>query len=191
MSKHLILASSSPRRQELLTQVNIPYTIRKADTDESQITTNDPVKKVTQLATLKGQETSILHVDDVILSADTVVSYQNDIFGKPKDKQDAIRMLSSLSGSTHTVYTGVMIRSMDQSVSFVEKANVKFWPLTNSEIDWYVSTEEPYDKAGAYGIQAIGAMFVKKITGDYFTIMGLPISRVCQELKQFSIYPAL
>jgi len=191
MSKHLFLASSSPRRQELLTQVNIPYTIRKADTDESQITTNDPVEKVTQLAALKGIDTPILHEDDVILSADTVVSYQNDIFGKPKNKQDAIRMLSSLSGSTHTVYTGVMIRSMAHSVSFVEKADVEFWPLSDSEIDWYASTEEPYDKAGAYGIQAMGAMFVKKITGDYFTIMGLPISRVYQELKQFSIHPTL
>ena len=191
MSKQLILASSSPRRQELLTQVNIPYTVRKADTDESQITTNDPVEKVTQLAALKGNETPILHEDDVILSADTVVSYQHDIFGKPENKQDAMRMLSTLSGSTHTVYTGVMIRSMNRSVNFVEKADVEFWPLTDSEINWYASTEEPSDKAGAYGIQAMGAMFVKKITGDYFTIMGLPISRVYQELKQFSIHPAL
>src|SRR5699024_4407310 len=89
MSKQLILASSSPRRQELLTQVNIPYTVRKVDTDESQITTNDPVEKVTQLAALKGNETPILHEDDVILSADTVISYQHDIFGKPENKQDA------------------------------------------------------------------------------------------------------
>lgn len=189
MTNQLILASSSPRRRELLEQVTIPFSIRQPATDESQITTDDPFDKVKQLAILKGRETPIFNANEVILSADTVVSYQDDIFEKPKSEQDAYRMLSLLSGTTHDVFTGVMIRTVEKEITFVERTEVAFWPLSDSDINRYIQTKDPYDKAGAYGIQSRGAMFVKEIHGDYFTIVGLPLSRVCRELKALSIYP--
>ncbi|AXI08834.1 septum formation protein Maf [Oceanobacillus zhaokaii] len=188
MTKKLILASSSPRRKELLKQVKIPFAFRKQDIDESLINTSDPLEKVQQLSLLKGN-VPIEHKDEVILSADTVVSYNQKIFEKPKNKEDAIQMLTALSGDVHEVYTGVMIRSVDNEIVFAERTKVEFWPLTKDEIEWYISTNEPYDKAGAYGIQGIGAMFVKQIIGDYYNVMGLPISRVVRELRKFGVYP--
>ena len=185
----LILASSSPRRQKLLTQVRIPFSVRNPNVDESQITTNDPVEKVKQLALIKGKNVPIQHPEAIILAADTVVAYKQQIFEKPNNKEDAYQMLLALSGNVHEVYTGVMIRSLEQKSIFIERTQVEFLPLTDQEIEWYVSSEEPYDKAGAYGIQGLGAMFVKNINGDYFNVVGLPISRVVRELKSFSVYP--
>lgn len=187
--KNLILASSSPRRQELLKQVNIPFTIRKPSIDETQITTKDPVEKVQQLAIRKGRAIQIQNEYEVILAADTVVSYEQTIFEKPKNKEEAFNMIHSLSGDTHDVYTGVNIRSTEHESIFVERTKVVFWPLSKSEIEWYVSTDDPYDKAGAYGIQSLGAIFVKEIIGDYYNVVGLPLSRVVRELRKFSIYP--
>ncbi|MDQ0351594.1 septum formation protein [Alkalibacillus filiformis] len=185
MSKTLILASSSPRRQELLTLVNQPFTIRKPDVDESQIETNDPVEKVKQLAVLKGRNVPIYRDDEIILSADTVVSYQNSIFEKPKDRHEAYNMIKALSDDTHEVYTGFMLRSKDEEVVHVEKTEVQFWPLTEEEIEQYIDTNDPYDKAGSYGIQSLGALFVKQIIGDYYNVVGLPISRVMKVYKEF------
>ncbi|RIU90132.1 Maf family protein [Oceanobacillus picturae] len=185
----LILGSSSPRRQELLKQVHLPFSVRTPDIDESQIRTNNPVEKVEQLAIRKSQAIPLLDEKEVILTADTVVSYKQQIFEKPKNKETAIQMISDLSGETHEVYTGVKIRSLEQELVFVERSEVEFWPLSEEEIDWYVSTTDPYDKAGAYGIQSLGAAFVKRINGDYATIVGLPISKVVRELRPFSIFP--
>ena len=186
----LILASSSPRRQALLQQVNIPFSIRKPTIDETILsTTDDPQEKVKQLAILKGEHTPMTQDNEVILSADTIVSYRGSIFGKPQSKKDAFEMLNTLSGKRHDVYTGVSIRTNKQQLSFVEQTEVEFYPLTDEEITWYVATTDPYDKAGAYGIQSLGAIFVKQIIGDYYNVVGLPISRVAQELKQFSVYP--
>lgn len=189
MTTKLILASSSPRRQEILNQVQIPFTIRKPNLDESQIDTIEPNEKVKQLAILKGNSVPIYNKDEVILAADTIVSYKQNIFEKPKDKEDAYQMISKLSGHVHEVFTGVMLRSLGSEKVFVERTKVEFWPLPEEEIDWYVSTNDPYDKAGAYGIQSLGAMFVKQIIGDYYNVMGLPISRLVRELQKFSIYP--
>ncbi|WP_404458463.1 Maf family protein [Oceanobacillus kapialis] len=189
-SAKLILGSSSPRRQELLKQVHLPFFIRKPNIDESQVTTQDPVEKVKQLAIRKSQALPLQDEKEVILTADTVVSYQQQIFEKPNSKEAAFHMISTLSGKTHEVYTGVMIRSASQESVFVERAEVTFWPLTQQEIEWYVATDDPYDKAGAYGIQSLGAMFVKSIRGDYATIVGLPISKVIRELRGFSVFPA-
>lgn len=186
MEKTLILASSSPRRQELLQQVQIPFQLRKQTMDESQINTSDPMEKVKQLAMLKGRPVPIQH-NEVILSADTVVSYQQRIFEKPESQKDAYQMISALSGDMHEVFTGVMIRSLDEEITFVERTKVEFWPLSEAEINWYIQTNEPYDKAGAYGIQSVGAMFVKQIIGDYYNVVGLPISRVVRELRKFSV----
>ncbi|WP_047979817.1 Maf family protein [Ornithinibacillus contaminans] len=190
MTQELILASTSPRRKELLEQVNIPFSIRKQDVDESHIHLGNPAKTVEQLAILKGKQTEITRPNEVILSADTVVAFNGNIFGKPKNDEDAFTMLTSLGGNVHEVYTGVMIRSHQHEISFVEKTLVEFWPLTEQEITQYIQSKEPFDKAGAYGIQGKGAALVKSLTGDYYTVMGLPISRVIRELKQFDIYPA-
>jgi len=189
MSKTLILASSSPRRQELLNQVNIPFTIRKPDFDESQIKSTNPIEKVKQLAAGKGRAVPIQNENEVILSADTVVSNNQQIFEKPKDKKEAYQMMKALSGNTHEVFTGVMIRSLEEEKLFAERTIVEFWPLSKEEINGYVSTNEPYDKAGAYGIQSLGAMFVKQIIGDYYNVVGLPVSHVVRELRNFSVYP--
>lgn len=188
MSNKLILGSLSPRRQELLKQVNIPFTVRNPNVDESKITSNDPIEKVEQLASLKAKNIS-LSENEVILSADTVVAYQNNIFEKPQSKEDAYHMISKLSGNIHDVYTGVMLRSLHESKMIVERTEVEFLPLTEEEIHWYISTEEPYDKAGAYGIQSLGASLVRKINGDFYNVVGLPLSRVVRELRYFSIFP--
>ncbi|WP_058307334.1 Maf family protein [Gracilibacillus massiliensis] len=189
MLQKLILASSSPRRQELLQQMRIPFQIRKPNLDESQIKDTDPVTKVKQLAILKGKNVPIQTETEVILAADTVVSFQQNIFEKPKSKQEAYKMIKGLSGKKHHVYTGVMIRCQEKEMTFVESTTVSFWPLTEKEILSYIETEEPYDKAGGYGIQSVGAMFVKRIEGDYYNVVGLPISRVVRELKTFGIHP--
>ncbi|MFA1819766.1 nucleoside triphosphate pyrophosphatase [Virgibacillus oceani] len=189
MTKKLILASGSPRRQDILKQISLPFSVRKPDIDESQIQINDPKEKVQKLAKLKSEHTLLADNNEVILSADTVVSYKNNIFEKPIDKEDAFRMISMLSGSIHEVYTGVTIRSVKNEITLVEKTEVAFWPLSKTEIEWYVSTEEPYDKAGSYGIQSMGAMFAKKIIGDYYNVVGLPVSKVARELRSFSIFP--
>ncbi len=189
MGKELILASSSPRRQELLKQVNIPFQIRTANVDESVIQTTNPIEKVKQLAELKGQAIPFQHKNEVILAADTIVAHNERIFEKPKDKEEAYYMMSTFSGNSHDVYTGVLIRSDEKEVIFVEKTKVEFWPLTDEEIKWYISTDDPYDKAGGYGIQSLGSIFVKQIVGDYYNVMGLPISKVVRKLRDFQIYP--
>lgn len=189
MPNRLILASSSPRRQELLDQIRMPYTIRKPEVDESMITNPIPQEKVKELALLKGREVPIRQEKEVILSADTVVSCDGQIFEKPGDREEAYHMISALSGNIHEVYTGVMIRSLLREATFVEKTKVEFLTLSEEEIDWYLSTPDPYDKAGAYGIQSSGATLVKRIEGDYYNVVGLPISRVVRELKGFDVHP--
>ncbi|MDX8044422.1 Maf family protein [Gracilibacillus sp. S3-1-1] len=184
---NLILASSSPRRQELLKQVHIPFTIRKPDVDESQITITDPAEKVKQLALRKGRQVPIQNNNEVILAADTIVAFENNIFEKPKSKLDAYQMLQKLSGNTHEVYTGVMLRSTNKELLFTECTTVHFWTLTDEEIDAYLATNDAYDKAGGYGIQSVGAMFVKGINGDYYNVVGLPLSTVVRQLRDFGI----
>lgn len=185
MKSHVILASSSPRRQELLRQVGIDFSIRLSEVDETKITIDDPVERVETLALLKGRNVSFKFNGEIILSADTIVSYNNRTFEKPTTEKEAYEMISTLSGNTHEVYTGVAIRSKKYEKVFVEKTTVEFWPINEEEIRQYIQTKEPYDKAGAYGIQSSGALFVKRIIGDYYNVVGLPISRVARELKEF------
>lgn len=180
----LILGSSSPRRQDILRQINIDFTVRKPHVDETQIKTTDPIKKVSALSQLKAENIPFESTDDVIVTADTVVSYNNIIFEKPKSREEAFTMIRALSGQTHEVHTGVLIRSKDKQTSFVETTQVTFYPLTEKEITRYIDTKEPYDKAGAYGIQGLAAPFIKKINGDYYNVVGLPIGRLMQELKK-------
>lgn len=191
MKVKLVLASTSPRRQQLLKQVQIPFTVRTANIDESTIVRDNPTEKVKQLAMEKARRVSFHKPNEIILAADTIVCFDDHILGKPTDKQEAIQMLSMLSGREHDVYTGVAIKTPDRITTFYDQTKVAFWPLSLEEIEWYASTEDPYDKAGAYGIQSIGAIFVKKIIGDYYNVVGLPLSRVVRELRKFSIYPEI
>lgn len=185
----LILASSSPRRSMLLSQVGIPYEIRIPEVDESQVRFDSPESLVKGLARYKGLNTKLRDDWEVILSADTVVAYQNQILEKPQDQQDAIQMLKKLSGRQHEVYTGVMLRTKKEERVFVEKTTVEFRDLNDQEINRYVWTKDPMDKAGAYGIQSGGAVFVKGIFGDYYNVVGLPVARVVKELERYSIFP--
>lgn len=181
----LTLGSTSPRRKELLEQVGFTFSIRTPDVDESKIKTRDPIEKVSALVKLKAAFLPFLSDDEVIITADTVVSYKQIIFGKPNNKQEAFTMLQALSGQTHVVYTGVLIRSKTKQKLLVERTEVTFFPLTKAEIDTYIETDDPYDKAGGYGIQGYAARFVEKINGDYTTVVGLPVGKLCRALVAF------
>ncbi|GEM03668.1 septum formation protein Maf [Halolactibacillus miurensis] len=182
----LILGSGSPRRQDILKQVNVDFTVRTPNVDESQIKTTKPIEKVSALCKLKAASIIFEADDEIIVTADTVVSYKNMIFEKPKTKQEAYTMMRALSGQTHEVHTGVLVNSKHKQELFVETTKVIFYPLTDEEINDYIETDEPYDKAGAYGIQGLAAPFIKKIDGDYYNVVGLPIGRLMQVLKNFN-----
>ncbi|QDP40747.1 Maf family protein [Radiobacillus deserti] len=186
---HLILASSSPRRKELLEQAGFVFQIRTSNVDEEAIQLLNPRKLVESLAVWKGEAVPI-QSDEVIVSADTVVSLGNRILTKPKNKAHAMQMLSSLNGRKHDVYTGVMIRSKNIRTVFSVATSVTFWNHSKEDLLRYVESGEPMDKAGGYGIQGMGAFLVKEIVGDYYNVVGLPISSLSRKLKEFDIYPS-
>lgn len=183
--KNLILASASPRRKELLQQTNIPFDIVVSTIEEIVDPTLTPQEVVISLANQKATDVANQYRNSVVLGSDTIVVHNNEILGKPRDESDAFRMLKLLSGATHDVMTGVAIVSEEKTVTFAVTTQVTFWELTDDEIHRYIATKEPMDKAGSYGIQGKGCLFVKEIQGDYFSVVGLPISKVYQELKQF------
>ncbi len=189
--KQLILASSSPRRKELLNQVNIQHNVRKQHVDESNVPFYNPRTYVESLAERKGRSVVFESDREVILSADTIVCFDGQILEKPKTREEAFNMLRKLSGQTHEVYTGVMLRSPEQEMFIVDKTSVEFWPLSKEDIELYLDTGESFDKAGGYGIQSTGAMLVKQISGDYNNVVGLPLSRVVRSLRTFGIYPSI
>ncbi|MBE7092150.1 MAG: septum formation protein Maf [Clostridiales bacterium] len=181
----LILASNSPRRKEILELMGLEFKIIPAK-NETEIPNNIPIKKgVEKVAFLKAQEVFEKNKNATVIGADTVVVLEDEILGKPKNKKDAFSMLKKLSGKEHQVITGVAIISKEKIKVFFEKATVLFAELTENEINQYISTNEPMDKAGSYAVQGIGAKFVKKINGDFYTVMGLPCQRLYEELKKF------
>ena len=182
---HLILASGSPRRRELLSLYTTDFTVCVSDFDESAVTAPTPAQLVEQLAIGKCLAVAKQHPDAVVIGCDTVVDVDGAVFGKPHDAEDAKRMLRALSGKTHQVHTGVCISDGTRAESFVDSCRVTFFPLGEEEIDFYASTAEPYDKAGAYAIQGRAALWLDRIEGDYYTIMGLPVSRTVQLLAHF------
>ena len=182
----LILASASPRRQELLTLLNLPFTTFPTDVDETLPDSISPIEAVQQLAYKKAEAALQAHNGSIIIGCDTIVVHNNQILGKPADHEDALQMLSQLSDETHDVYTGVCILSNQQTLLFYEKTEVTFWELTQQEILAYIESGEPFDKAGSYGIQGKAALFVKGIRGDYYNVVGLPISRLQRELSAFA-----
>ncbi|KIQ94900.1 Septum formation protein Maf [Anoxybacillus thermarum] len=185
----LVLASSSPRRKQLLRMLGLPFDILVGDVDESFDAALSPSEIVKQLAHKKANAVWQQKKDACVIGADTIVVSEGEVLGKPTGEQDAFRMLKRLSGTTHEVWTGVAICAEKECVTFAEKTDVTFWPLTDEDIWAYIATKEPLDKAGAYGIQERGALFVKKIDGDYFSVVGLPIARLARELKKFGFYP--
>jgi septum formation protein len=179
---HLILASGSPRRRELLEGLGLTFTVRPADVDETPHPGEDPVAYVERLAREKAEWQAA--PGELVLAADTTVFLGSEILGKPEDPSDAHRMLRALSGRTHEVATGVAVHhppsatTPARTLSTVERTTVTFATLTDEEITWYIATNEPMDKAGAYAIQGLGGLFVPRIEGSYSNVVGLPVSVV-------------
>jgi len=186
MSK-VILASKSPRRRELLSLIFPSFEIETVNTDETIDLSMPPEKIVMSLAERKAEPVAEMFPDAMVIGADTIVWLDGEILGKPKDPEDARKMLSRLSGKTHAVYTGVALFHQGRKDSFFERTEVTFWEISEEEIDRYIETGEPLDKAGSYGIQGFGATFVKKINGDYYTVVGLPVSRLYQHIKLMGV----
>ena len=187
---NIILASNSPRRKELLSGIDIPYTVSTLpDIDESYPETL-PHEEIAEFLARKKASAylSKLKDNDLIITADTIVLLHDQVLGKPTNKADAKRILRLLSGETHRVITGVCLTTTEKQRSFSATAHVTFGKLSDKEIDYYVEKYNPMDKAGAYGVQEwIGYVAVKHIEGSYFNIMGLPIYQVYRELKEFGV----
>lgn len=184
----LILASGSPRRKEILEQIGFPFTVIPSQKEEV-ISDEDPSEAVKRLAKMKAEDIADqVEENFVILGADTIVVLDNKILGKPKNKEEAYDMLWSLQGKTHEVFTGVsIIEQTDgkrKEFTFAQVTKVTIYPMTKEEIDRYIKTNEPMDKAGAYAIQGKFAVFIEKIEGDFYNVVGLPISSVYKVLKK-------
>ena len=186
MMQEIILASGSPRRKELLQQIGIPFQVIKSDTEE-KITKTDPADIVKELSLQKASEVAAGIQQGIVLGADTIVCLDDEILGKPADEADAARMLKALSGRDHRVFTGVTVARGGRVLSDYEETAVHFRPLTEREIAAYIATGEPMDKAGAYGIQGRASLFVRAIEGDYFNVVGLPLCKLGQMLKELGV----
>ncbi len=180
----LILASASPRRKELLSRICENFVVIPSMADET-IDRVIPQEKIPlYLSEKKAMDIFSKHPDDVVLGCDTGVVIDGKLLGKPKDRQDTFKMLSHLSGKTHMVITGCTILCGKRKISFSTVTEVEFYVLTDDEIQNYINTGESADKAGGYGIQGKGALFVKRINGDYFNVVGLPISKLNKKLNE-------
>lgn len=181
----IILASKSPRRREILEVMGVEFETDVADVDESVSGELSPVEAVCEISKRKAKAVLERHGDDeIIISADTVVVIDGKIIGKPKDKEDAFNIIKSLSGRTHEVYTGFTVCGKGKTKTDFEVTKVHFKQLCDDDIRRYVATGEPMDKAGAYGIQQKGNLFVEYIHGDYYNVVGFPISKICVTIKE-------
>ncbi len=193
MNKKIILASASPRRRELLTQIGLDFEVVVSETEE-KITSTEPAKVVEELSAQKAGavwEKLAAMADTVVLGADTVVACDGKILGKPVDVENAVAMLRMLQGRAHEVYTGVTVLYEEdgekKALTFHEKTTVHFYPMTEAQIREYVATGDPMDKAGSYGIQGFCARYIRGIEGDYNNVVGLPAGRVYQELRKLGL----
>ena len=180
----LILASQSPRRREILENLGLSFRIVTADVDETCSET-DPRRYVEELALRKGRAVldrlaaeGKVDSNTIIIAADTVVAAEGKILGKPRDREDALHMLELLSGKTHQVISGIAILSLSHTAAASEVTGVRFAPLSRDEMDFYVSSNEPYDKAGGYAVQGLASLFIDGLEGDYFNVVGLPVKRL-------------
>ncbi len=178
-----ILASQSPRRKELMGLFHRPFIIRVADIDETMDPQKPPFDEVARVSRLKAEAVA-RDPEDVVIAADTIVVCGKQVLGKPADEADAFRMLCLLSGRDHQVMTGMTVLRGDRCISCTEVTDIHFRELTDQEIWDYIRTGEPMDKAGSYGIQGGAALFAEKMNGDYYNVMGLPVCRLGQILKQ-------
>lgn len=184
----LVLASASPRRRELLSQIGLEFTVMPSTKEENAKAT-EAGALVQELSRQKAADIweQLSGADNqpelLVIGADTVVCCEGKILGKPHSREAAAEMLTALQGRSHEVYTGVTLYSQSEAVTFFECTQVEFYPMTEAEISDYIDSKEPMDKAGAYGIQGLGARFVKGIRGDYNNVVGLPVGRLYQELK--------
>lgn len=189
--RNIILASASPRRSELLSQIGIEFTVKVSDVDEN-IEVGNPADMVMQLSKIKANAVYEMvkeNIDDtIIIGADTVVVLDGKVLGKPKDEEDAFAMLKSLSDRVHEVITGVTLMYIEAGNvnidTFYEQTQVHTYSMGDEEIKEYIISKEPMDKAGSYGIQGLGGKFIKKIDGDYNNVVGLPVSKIYQKLKK-------
>ncbi len=181
----LILASQSPRRKELLGLFRVPFTVQAADIDETMDPARPPCEEVARLSRQKALAIP-RQPEDVVVAADTIVVAENQVLGKPRDEADAFRMLKLLSGRSHQVMTGLTVVRGDGIVSCTEVTDIRFRPLSDGEILAYIRTGEPMDKAGSYGIQGGAALFAEGINGDYFNVVGLPVCRLGQILREIA-----
>lgn len=187
MRKKIILASASPRRKELLSQIGVTFEIIKAEKEE-HITSSIPTEVVKELSMQKAKEVAAKCDGSIIIGADTIVAMEGQILGKPKDRADAMRMLRLLQGKKHQVITGVtVLLGSTKTRSFAEVTDVSLYPMADAQIERYIATGEPMDKAGAYGIQGRFAAYVRGIEGDYNNVVGLPIGRLYQEVLSAGI----
>ena len=181
----LILASGSPRRKELLGLFGIPFTIRAADIDETMDAAKAPFDEVARVSRLKALAVP-REEEDIVIAADTIVVLGGTVLGKPHSREEAIKMITALSGRDHQVMTGCTVIRGEKTKTFTEVTDLHFRPLREAEILRYVDSGEPMDKAGAYGIQGGAALFCEKIVGDYYNVMGLPVCRLGQVLRMIA-----
>ena len=186
---HIVLASGSPRRQELLRRIGITdFDIVIPDADETCPAGLSPRETVARIARAKAEAAKALtRPDDIVITADTMVFLRDERLGKPRDEADALRMLTELAGSRHTVCTGVTVRQGDKLNCFTTSTDVYFRSATEAELRAYIASGEPMDKAGAYGVQGLGSLLVERIDGDFFNVMGLPLLPLARALKEFGI----
>ncbi len=182
----LYLASASPRRRDLLTLAGFRFTVEPAQINET-LSGDDPACLVQNLALKKARAVAARHPDDIVLAADTVVALDNHILGKPQDKAHAAQMLRMLSGRVHQVYTGYCILKQNRCEIGVCRTGVEFYPLSETDIESYIATGEPLDKAGGYGIQGLGALLVRGINGDFYNVVGLPVGEISRLLHTFGV----
>ena len=187
----IVLASQSPRRKEILSKHQIPFSVFVTDADETVDEKLSPWELVEELSYRKAKSAALEFMGEsvLVIGADTVVAFEDEIFGKPEDEADARRMLSKLSGQAHSVFTGVTLAYVKgENISYkptVCETKVYFYPITEEEITAYIQTKEPFDKAGSYAIQGIASKFVEKIEGDFDNVVGLPVSAILADLKQY------
>ncbi|MBO4666832.1 MAG: septum formation protein Maf [Bacilli bacterium] len=179
----IILGSKSPRRKEILEMVGLPFNVVIEDVDED-IKCSDYLDYPRLTAKKKGEPLVALYPNDIVLTADTIVYLDNKILGKPKTKEEAYEMIKLLSGRSHIVVTGVYIKTKDNEYNYSVETEVFVSKLSEKEINDYINTKEPYDKAGAYAIQGIFGKYIEKINGDYYNVMGLPINSIYEKIKE-------
>lgn len=183
---NLILASQSPRRRELLGLTGLEFIVRAADIDETMDPGKDPFDEVARVSRLKALAVP-REPGDVVIAADTIVVCEGRVLGKPRDEEDAFRILQLLSGRHHEVMTGMTVLHDTEIITHTEVTKIHFRPLHPAEIRAYIASGEPMDKAGAYGIQGGAALFADQMEGDYYNVMGLPVCRLAMILRSFSL----